>query len=125
MQHVVTVSLVIVAVIHLLPLPGVLGQQRLETLYGLSIVDRNLEILMRHRAVLFGLLGMFMLAAIFFPQLQVAAFLLGYVSVLSFLWLARSVGGYNGQVGRVFAADVVALLSLVIGTVAYVVARAA
>jgi hypothetical protein len=125
MQHVVTVSLVIVAVIHLLPLSGVVGVHKLELLYGTPIMDPNLEILMRHRAVLFGLLGMFFLFAAFRPQLQVAAFLLGFISVLSFLWLAWSVGGYNAHIGRVFAADIVALVALVIGAVACVVPRAA
>jgi len=74
---------------------------------------------MRHRAVLFGLLGLFMLFAAFAPRFQVAAFVIGFVSVVSFLWLASSVGGYNAAVGRVFAADVVALACLVVGAGAY------
>jgi hypothetical protein len=124
MNHVVTVSLVIAAVIHLLPLSGVIGVQRLELLYGTPIMDPNLEILMRHRAVLFGMLGMFLLFAAFRPQLQVPAFVLGFTSVLSFLWLAWSVGGYNAHIGRVFAADIVALVALVVGAVAYALPRA-
>jgi hypothetical protein len=44
----------------------------------------------------------------------------GFVSVLSFLALARTVGGTNAQLQRVFAADVVALACLVVGAVAYV-----
>jgi hypothetical protein len=124
MNHVVTVSLVIAAVIHLLPLSGVIGVQRLELLYGTPIMDPNLEILMRHRAVLFGMLGMFLLFAAFRPQLQVPAFVLGSTSVLSFLWLAWSVGGYNAHIGRVFAADIVALVALVVGAVAYALPRA-
>ena len=118
MRYVVTVALIIVGVIHLLPLPGVLGPRRLEALYGVPMADRNLEILMRHRAVLFGILGAFFLFAAFRPELQVAAQAVGFVSVVSFLGLARSVGGYSWQVGRVYAADVVALLSLVVGALA-------
>jgi len=38
-------------------------------------------------------------------------------------WLARSVGSCNTQVGRVIAADVVALAYMVIGLAAYVVAH--
>jgi hypothetical protein len=118
MQYIVTVALIIVGVIHLLPLPGVSGSRRLETLYGIPMADKNLEILMRHRAVLFGLLGAFILLAAFRPELQVAALVVGFVSVVSFLGLARSVGGYNAQLGRVYAADVVALVSLVVGATA-------
>ena len=70
---------------------------------------------MRHRAVLFGLLGAFFLYAAFRPAFQVAAFVAGFVSVLSFLYLAGSTGGYNAQVHRVVIADIIALVCLVIG----------
>ena len=115
--------LMVVAIIHLLPLSGVLGSERLAALYGLSFSEPNLAILMRHRAVLFGLLGVFFLVAAFRPELQAIAFLGGFASVLSFLYLAWSTGSYNSQVARVFAADVIALVCLVIGLAAYLYAR--
>jgi len=65
MRYLISVMLVVVAIIHLLPLPGVLGSERLAALYGLSFDDPNLQILMRHRAVLFGLLGVFIMIAAF------------------------------------------------------------
>jgi hypothetical protein len=123
MRYLVSAMLVIVAIIHLLPLSGVVGSERLASLYGISFDEPNIAILMRHRAVLFGLLGSFMLFAAFTPSLQVAAFVMGFVSVVSFLWLAASVGGYNAAVGRVFAADVVALACLVVGAAAYAFAQ--
>lgn len=123
MRYLVSAMLVIVAMIHLLPLSGVIGSERLASLYGISFDEPNIAILMRHRAVLFGLLGSFMLFAAFTPSFQVAAFVMGFVSVVSFLWLASSVGGYNAAVGRVFAADVVALACLVVGAAAYAFAR--
>ena len=51
--------LLVVAVIHLLPIAGFVGVDRLGSLYGIEITDRNLEIMMRHRAILFGILGAF------------------------------------------------------------------
>ena len=120
MRYLVSAMLVVVAVIHLLPLSGVLGSERLAALYGLSFNEPNLAILMRHRAVLFGLLGLFFLFAAFRPPFQTIAFIAGFVSVVSFLWLAWSVGGYNAQVARVFTADIVALVCLIIGVVAHV-----
>ena len=119
MRYLVSAMLVVVAIIHLLPLSGVLGGERLVALYGLSFNDPNLAILMRHRAALFGLLGLFLLFAAFRPQFQAIAFIAGFVSVVSFLWLAWSVGGYNTQVAGVFTADIVALTCLIIGFVAY------
>lgn len=118
MKYVVTVSLIVAGVIHLLPLPGALGADRLASLYGLSFDDPNLAILMRHRAVLFGLVGAFLVVAAFVPSLQLPAFIGGFVSVLAFFWLAWSADSYNAAIGRVVAADVVAFVSLVIGAAA-------
>jgi hypothetical protein len=111
--------LVVVAAIHLLPLAGVLGGAKLSALYGVPIDDPNLQILMRHRAVLFGLLGAFMLWAAFVPSYQPAALLAGWVSVVAFLVLAHSTGGYNAPLARVVAADWVALAFLVAGSVGW------
>ena len=119
MRYLVSAMLVVVAIIHLLPLSGLLGTERLTALYGITVDEPNLAILMRHRAVLFGLLGLFFLIAAFRPGLQGIAFAGGFASVLSFLYLAWSVGNYNPQVGRVFVADVIALICLVIGDMAY------
>jgi uncharacterized BrkB/YihY/UPF0761 family membrane protein len=123
MRYLVSAMLVIVAIIHLLPLSGAIGSERLASLYGISFDEPNIAILMRHRAVLFGLLGLFMLFAAFAPRFQVAAFVIGFVSVVSFLWLASSVGGYNAAVGRIVTADIVALVCLVVGAAAYAYAR--
>ena len=117
MKYLVSAMLVVVGVIHLLPLTGALGSERLFTLYGTRFDEPNLQILMRHRAVLFGLLGAFMVFAAFTPVYQTAAFIAGSVSVVSFLYLAWSVGGYNEHVGRVFIADLIALACLIVGGV--------
>lgn len=115
MQKLVAAMLIIAGIIHVLPLPGVLGAERLASLYGLSFDEANIVILMRHRAVLFGLLGLFLIYAAFRPALQPLAFVAGFVSVVSFLALAHSVGGYNSGVARVLAADWVALVCLLVG----------
>jgi hypothetical protein len=123
MRYLVPASLILAGIIHLLPLPGLLGAERLAALYGLDFSEPDLSILMRHRAVLFGLLGAFLVFAAFKPSLQPLAFIAAFVSVLSFLMLAWSGGGYNLQVGRVVAADLVALVALVSGAAAYVLNR--
>jgi len=119
MRYLISAMLIVTAIVHLLPLAGVLGHERLTALYGLSFNDPNLTILMRHRSVLFGLLGLLLFFAAFQPSLQPLAFIAGFISVISFLWLAWSVGGYNGQISRVFMADIVALVCLIVGVVAY------
>ena len=121
MNKIISALLIVAAIIHLLPLAGVLGADRLATLYGMRFDEPNLLIMMRHRAVLFGLLGLFLLYAAFRPALLPLAFGAGIVSAASFLLLAWSVGGYNAALGRVVLADVAALLSLVLALVLYLV----
>jgi len=118
MQLLASAMLAIVGLIHLLPLSGVLGSTRLQALYGLSINDPDLLILMRHRSVLFGLLGAFLLYAAVRPALQPIAYVGGAVSVVSFLWIAKSAGRTNAHVARVVTADWIAVVCLVVGAVA-------
>jgi len=112
MQIIATICLVVSGIIHLLPLAGVLGAQRLSALYGLEIDNPNLEILMRHRAVLFGLLGALLISAVFRTHLQGFAISAGLVSAVSFRLLAWTVGGYNSAMQRVVQADILAILCL-------------
>jgi hypothetical protein len=123
MEKVVTVLLVLVGIIHLLPISGVLGAERLGALYGVALDDVNLVILMRHRAVLFGLLGLFIIYAAFRPHLQVLALLAGLVSVVSFMAFAWSAGTYNDAIRKVFMVDIVALVALGIAATIYVLRR--
>ena len=123
MRHLVSAMLVIVAVIHLLPLMGVLGSEKLATLYGLDFSEPNLAILMRHRAVLFGLLGSFFLYAAFKPSLQPMAFLGAFISLASFLALVASAETHNRLVQRVVLVDIIAIVALIVAVAAWWAAR--
>ncbi len=120
MNYLISAMLVVVAIIHLLPIAGIVGGRHLASLYGIQVSDPNLAILMRHRAVLFGLIGSFFLFAAFNAELQAIAFVAGFISVISFIVLAWTTGDYNGEVRRIVIADVVALVCLCIGAAAYV-----
>jgi len=122
-NRIVTAMLVVVAIIHLLPVSGVLSGEQLSTLYGLSFEEPNIEILMRHRSVLFGILGAFFLYSAFKPTFQIYALVSGTVSVFSFLYIAWSVGGYNDQIARVYMADVIALLCLLVAFIGYFILK--
>jgi len=120
----IAVLLGIAGIIHLLPLSGVLGAERLAALYGLAFDDPNLLILMRSRAVLFGLLGTLLLYAAFRPAVQPIALFGCLASVLSFLFVAWSSPGYNEAVRRVVIADWVALACLLLALVLYAIDQA-
>ncbi len=121
MEKVLIGLLLLVGLIHLLPVSGVLGAERLSALYGLAVSEPNMEILMRHRAVLFGLLGLFLMYAAFQPSMRTLAIIAGLISVVSFLVIAWSVGEYNAFVRKVVIADVIATIALIAAGVIHVV----
>jgi hypothetical protein len=90
---------------NLLPVAGVLSAARLEALYGVAIGDPNLLVLMRHRAVLFAIVGVLLVAAAFRPAWRAASLAAGWASMLSFVTLAWLVGDVNAELRRVAAVD--------------------
>lgn len=120
MRYVVPVALLVVAAIHAAPLLGAISAARLSSAYAVAIDDPTLEILMRHRAVLFGILAAFLVYAAFHPEMHRLGLIAAFVSVVSFLLLAQSVGGYNASLLTVIRVDIVALAFVVAGGVAHV-----
>ncbi len=110
----VKLCLLVVAVIHLLPLAGLFGVERLRDLYGITLDSPSAILLMQHRAVLFGLLGSVLLLAIAWPVIRPVALAAAWISVVSFIVLAFLGGPVNEQVQRVLYADYVALACLVV-----------
>jgi hypothetical protein len=117
MELLIRIGLVGVGVIHLLPIMGVTGAAALARLYGLTISDPNLLILLQHRAVLFAIVGLLQFAAVFRVEWRPLALAVGAVSVVSFLAVALLVGDYNAEIARVVWADVLALLLLAVAAV--------
>lgn len=115
MRYLVSAALLVAAVIHLVPVRGLLGAPALAALYGVDVHDRTLLVLLRHRAVLFGLVGATLLAAAFLPSLQPAALAVGLISAVSFMVIMGPPGGHNPALARVFYGDVVAVVALVVG----------
>jgi hypothetical protein len=111
-ESVRVVLLLVSALIHVLPLAGVLGRARLQALYGVPIDDPNLELAMRHRAVMFGLIGALLIGAAFVPEVRRLAIVGTVISDGAFLGLALSIQGTNLAMKKVVIADVVSLACL-------------
>ena len=117
MRNVVAVVLGVVALVHVLPVLGVLGAARLAQMYDVPVQDAGVELLLRHRAVLFGLLAAFTgYAALLRPDLHRLALVAGLLSVGSFLvlwWLQqRGSGGLGAALDTVAWVDLGALVLL-------------
>lgn len=111
-------ALVIAGLINLMPLAGVRSGRQLEALYGLAVDEPSLLVLLRHRAVLFGIVGVLLIGAALVPRLRPAALFAGLVSMLSFVALQRASENTNPKLRRVMIVDVVALVPLCIAAVA-------
>jgi len=120
MRFIVPVVLLLVAVIHALPVTGVAGASKLSSLYGVSVQDPNLEILLRHRAVLFGLLAALLAWCAFHPHLHRLGLVAAIASTLSFVVIAQLVGSYNTAVALIVRADLLALSLLAVGSVVHI-----
>jgi predicted tellurium resistance membrane protein TerC len=113
----VSIVLIVVGVIHLVPLKGVLGADSITALYGVDVSGRDLELLLRHRALLFGLLGAFLIVSAFYPAQQPAAIIAGITSTLSFIVLSWLIGKPNDLLNRVVWVDWIATVLLLIAGV--------
>lgn len=115
MRMLVVVLFVLVGLINFGPIVGVLGAGPLAELYGITVSDPDLLLLLRHRAMLFGLIGTLLLVAAFRRGLRNLAATLGMVSMVSFCVLALPLDSLSPALQRVFWIDVVAIALLAVG----------
>lgn len=104
--------LFVTGVIHLIPTVGVLSAQRLHALYGVRLDDPVTTLLLRHRALLFALLGTAFIAAAFTPGWRVIGASAALFCTLSFVLLARGDLPLPAEVMKVVRTDVVLSLGL-------------
>lgn len=113
MKSALIVGLLLVpGVIHLLPVVGVVGGERLAQLYGVDVRDPTLVLALRHRALLFALVAAALFVAAFHAAWRTPAVVAGLVSAGGFLILAWIAGDVSPAMRRVVIADVVAVLCL-------------
>jgi len=116
---VIAIIFVLVGLLNAYPAIGMLGAKQLGGLYGLTFTDANLLTLMQHRAVMLGLIGLFLIVAAFRRELQPAGFVLGFASMLSFVVFARLQEGASPWISKVATADIAGSALLLVALVLY------
>lgn len=99
-------SLLAASFIHLLPAIGMASARRLTALYGVAPADATTELLLRHRAVMFAVLGIAFGASAFVASLRVPVAVLALATMLAFVVLARG-HAHGPEIRRVARVDVV------------------
>ena len=107
-------ALFVAGLINFVPIVGVISADQLERLYEVALTNDDLIILMRHRAVLFGMLGVFIIYSAFRESLQILACIAGLVSMVSFIILAYASGEFGQALDKVIVADVVGSIALIL-----------
>ena len=109
------ILLAIAGLINFLPVIGVISAGKIAGAYDVDWEGRDLELLLRHRALLFGLVGGFLLASVFVPAWQWQAITIAALSMVGFLFLAWELAPVNAAMGKIAMADLVGLACLVAG----------
>jgi hypothetical protein len=100
------------------PLAGVAGPRQLDDLYGIGTVSGDVDVLLRHRAVLLGLVGVILVVAAFVRSLRVTATAVGVVSTASFIVVAMLGDTSTSELHRVVVIDIAAMGMLTVAAVA-------
>ncbi|HET6357777.1 hypothetical protein [Streptomyces sp.] len=114
-DRLITALLVVVGAVNLLPAVVAVAPSRINTAYGVSVDgadSADLTVLLRHRAVLLGLVGIGLLCAAFIPSLRVPAMIAGAASMGTFLLFAYATPALNSATMRVGRIDVAAIALL-------------
>jgi len=112
MQTLWILLVLIAAALNLAPAVGAVSPDRMTEAYGVALGDSDLQILMRHRAALFGVVGGLLVVAAFRRSMRPVGYAVGFFSMLSFLLIAWLVGDYNAQIRRLVLADMAGIASL-------------
>ena len=111
MKTLLTVLIVIAGLINFAPVAAIRSAEALAVMYGISEPAGDLLILMRHRALLFGLLGGFILVSAIRRDLQPAAIVMGLVSMVGYIALVAPVEA-GPELRRILIPDLVGIVAL-------------
>ncbi|MFD0360914.1 hypothetical protein ACFQZZ_05565 [Nocardia sp. GCM10030253] len=107
--------LVAAGLLNALPVIGAVSPWWARSAYGIEVVSRDVEVLLRHRGVLFAVVGVGLLVAVFRPHLRSAAVTANATSFASFIILVLAERPGNPSLVRIAWFDVAGLIALAVG----------
>lgn len=120
METIFRVCLFIAGVINFAPSLLAFLPKKLAASYGIQIPNVNYELLLRHRAVLFGIVGGIMIYSAISQKYYSLAVGIGLISMVSFVVLLMLVDGkVNAELMKVMWIDVAGIAILLFGFLLY------
>jgi hypothetical protein len=119
MELIFRISLLLSGIINFIPSLLVFFPNKINASYGIDVTNSNLELLLRHRAVLFGIVGGLMLFSALSKRYYDLSVIIGSISMLSFVILYFSIGTINSELKKIMLFDITAMIILIIGCFCY------
>lgn len=120
MEIIFRITLFIVGTINILPAILTFLPYRISRSYGIEILNVNYELLLRHRAAMFGLIGGLLIYSAISKKLYEVSTFVGLFSMLSFIILYSIIGReINVELRKIMIIDIVAVAILLVGFILY------
>ena len=119
MELVFRIILFISGIVNILPFFLTFLPEKISKSYGIQVLDMNYELLLRHRAVLFGIIGGILIFSSLTKKYYDLSTMVGLVSMVSFIILYFLIGNINMELKKIMLIDVVASLTLFVGALLY------
>jgi hypothetical protein len=115
MQTISRILFFVAGIINLLPSMMAFLPSKIPSSYGVELLNVNYEILLRHRAVLFAVIGSLLIYTSLSKKQMEIAFTAGLVSMVSFIILYFLVGnGVNKELTNVMKIDIAGTVCLIL-----------
>ncbi len=120
MELIFRITLFVAGLINLLPSLLAFLPHKISQSYGIEIPNSNYELLLRHRAILFGIIGGLMIYSSIVKKHYEITTTAGLVSMISFIILFFLIdNGISPELKKVMIIDVVATVILCLGLILF------
>lgn len=114
MERLISALLIIVGLINFFPAVGILSANVLANAYGIPVPEGDLLILLRHRALLFGIVGAIIIASSFRRHLRFIAIVAAFISMSGFIVLTLISAEHGEKLHNIMLIDIVGVILLMI-----------
>jgi heme A synthase len=116
MENIYRIALFLAGIINILPAFLAFIPDKISKSYGIELPNENYELLLRHRAILFGIIGGLMIYSAIAKKYYTIATSVGLISMVSFILLFFLIGkDINSELKNIMIVDIVASFILCLG----------
>jgi hypothetical protein len=120
MEIVFRISLFIAGIINFLPSLLAFFPEKISKSYGIEAPNASNELILRHRAILFGIIGLLMLYSSIMKKYYGLSSSFGLISMISFIVLYFIIGKeISAELKKVMFIDLVGTIILLLGILLY------